>query len=92
MNSNQHVAESLRSLVVDLSEQVMNSTMNSVVLEPTITENESYSRKKDVVRKSIKCVKKQLEQMVSVEMMIETLEISLIKKYKPLMYLLYILQ
>ena len=87
VSSNQHVAESLRSLVVDLSGQVINSTMNSVLMEPMVSErnakhNESCSREKDVVKKSIERAKKQLEQIVSVELRMETLDISLIKKYK----------
>ena len=87
VSSNQHVAESLRTLVVDLSDQVVNSSMNSVLREPTGFEkdaryNESCLREKDVVKKSIERAKKQLEQVVSVELRMETLDISLIKKHK----------
>ena len=87
VSSNQHVAESLRTLVVDLSDQVINSSMNSVLREPIVIEkdarhNESCLREKDVVKKSIDRAKKQLEQVVSVELRMETLDISLIKKHK----------
>lgn len=58
MGSSRHVAESLRGLVVDLSEQVMNNSVSSAVLEPRIMEMgsrqmESYSREREVERKSI---------------------------------------
>ena len=87
MGSSRHVAESLRGLVVDLSEQVMNNSVSSAVLELRIMETgsrqmESYSRERDVVRKSIELAKKQLEQIISVSLMMDTLDISLIKKYK----------
>ena len=87
VSSNQHVAESLRTLVVDLSDQVINNSMNSTLREPVVTEkdaryNESCLREKDVVKKSIERAKKQLEQIVSVELRMETLDISLIKKHK----------
>ena len=87
VSSNQHVAESLRTLVVDLSDQVVNSSMNSVLREPIVIEkdarhNESCLREKDVVKKSIERARKQLEQVVSVELRMDTLDISLIKKHK----------
>ena len=84
---NKHVAESLRGLVVDLSEQVMNNSMNAALLEPRALEKdlrqtESNSREKEVVKKSIERAMKTLEQIASVDLMMNPLDILLIKKYK----------
>ena len=84
---NKHVAESLRGLVVDLSEQVMNNSMKAALLEPRALEKdlrqtESNSREKEVVKKSIERAMKTLEQIASVDLMMNPLDILLIKKYK----------
>lgn len=85
LDSSRHITKSLRGLVVDLSDQVVNSSMQSAITEPRMQEkdsrsSESHVRERDIVRKSIECVRKQLKQIVSVDLRMNPVDISLIKK------------
>jgi len=44
IDSSKHVAESQRGLVVDLSEQVMNNSINSTILESRVLEKDLRHR------------------------------------------------
>ena len=87
LDSSRHVTEGLRGLVVDLSDQGVNGSMLSAVAEPHIQDQgsqsfESHAREQDVVKKSIERARKQLRQIVSVDLRMSPVDISLIKKYK----------
>ena len=69
LDSSRHITESLRGLVVDLSDQVVNSSMLSAAAEPRIQDKDSrsfksHARERDVVRKSIERARKQLRQLM----------------------------
>ena len=87
LDSSRHITESSRGLVVDLSDQVVNSSMQSATAEPRMQDKdsrsfESHARERDIVRKSIERARKQLKQIVSVDLRMNPVDISLIKKYK----------
>ena len=79
--------EEIRGLVVNLSDQVVNNSINTAVLEPRVLEKdprstESHIREREIVKKSIEHAKKQLKQILSVDLRMNPVDISFIKKYK----------
>ena len=62
LDSSRHITESLRGLIVDLSDQVVNNSMQSVIVEPRVHEkdslsSESHVRKRDIVKEYRTCKK-----------------------------------
>ena len=63
LDSSRHVTEGLRGLVVDLSDQMVNNSMQHTLYEPRVQEKdsrsfESHTRERDLVRKSIERARK----------------------------------
>ena len=87
LDSSRHVTEGLRGLVVDLSDQMVNNSMQHMLHEPRVQEKdsrsfESHTRERDLVRKSIERARKQLQQIVIADLGSNPVDISLVKKYK----------
>ena len=87
LDSSRHVTEGLRGLVVDLSDQMVNNSMQHTLYEPRVQEKdsrsfESHTRERDLVRKSIERARKQLQQIVIADLGTSPVDISLVKKYK----------
>ncbi len=65
LDSSKHVTEGLRGLVVDLSDQIVNNSMQNILSKPRVQEMdsrtfESHTRERDLVKKSIERARKQL--------------------------------
>ena len=87
LDSSRHMTEGLRGLVVDLSDQIVNSSMQNILSEPRVQEKdfrsfESHTRERDLVKKSIERARKQLQQIVIADLGMNPVDISLVKKYK----------
>jgi len=73
--------------VLDLSEQVVNNSINATLLEPRASERdlsqmETNSREREIVRKGKERAKMQLRQVISNDLDTNSKDISLIKKHK----------
>ncbi len=87
LDSSKHVTEGLRGLVVDLSDQIVNNSMQSVLSESRVQEGESrtfesHARERELVKRSIERARKQLQQIVMADLGMNPVDISLVKKYK----------
>ena len=87
LDSSRNVTEGLRGLVVDLSDQIVNNSMQHTLYEPRVQEKdtrsfESHTRERDLVRKSIERARKQLQRIVIADLGVSPVGISLVKKYK----------
>ena len=85
LDSSRHVTEGLRGLVVDLSDQMVNNSMQHTLYEPRVPEKdsrsfESHTRERDLVRRSIERARKQLQQIVIADLGTISVDISLVKK------------
>ena len=87
LDTSRHATEGLRGLVVNLSEQVANTSYQPVTLgqfsprrDPT--SEESMLREREIIRKGIERAEKQLRQIILVDSAIDSKNISLIKKLK----------
>lgn len=73
--------------MIDLSEQVVNNSINATLLEPRASERdlsqmETNSREREIVRKGKERAKMQLRQVISNDLDTNSKDISLIKKHK----------
>lgn len=73
--------------MLDLSEQVVNNSINATLLEPRASERdlsqmETNSREREIVRKGKERAKMQLRQVISNDLDTNSKDISLIKKHK----------
>ena len=87
LSTSQYVTEGLRGLVVDLSDQMSNSSIPQIVLEENLVSRdnsgiETSRRECEVVRKGMQRTEKHLRQLILNDIDIEPVDISLIKKYK----------
>jgi hypothetical protein len=87
LDSSKHVTEGLRGLVVDLSDQIVNNSMQNVLSESRVQEwdsrtFESHARERDLVKRSIEQARKQLQQIVIADLGMSPVDIALVKKYK----------
>ena len=87
LSTSHYVTEGLRGLVVDLSDQVSNSSLPQLVLEENLMcrdnpDTETSKRECEVVRKGMQRTEKHLRQLILNDIHIEPVDISLIKKYK----------
>ena len=83
----QYVTEGLRGLVIDLSEQVSNSSIPQIVLDENLmsrdhSTKEINRRECQIVKKGIQRTEKHLKQLILNNLEMEPADISLIKKYK----------
>ncbi len=72
---------------MDLSDQIVNSSMQNVLNESRIMEGESrtvesHARERELVKRSIERARKQLQQIVLADLGMNPVNISLVKKYK----------
>ena len=80
-----HVTEGLRNLVVSLAEQVERTPSTPVpapLLNPDTICSDGTSREREIIRKGIERLEKQIEQLIKVDISSDLLDISLIKKCK----------
>ena len=77
MDSSKHVTEGLRCLVIDLSEQVVNNSISATILEPRNSQMDQGER--EIGRKGIEHVEKQLKQVISIDLNANSKDILLIK-------------
>ena len=87
LDYSRHVTEGLGGLVINLAEQVANTSVNALVSEPRTPERDqrstvSNTREQEIVRKGIERAEKQLRQIISNNLMESSKDISLIKKHK----------
>ena len=88
LSMSQYVTDGLRGLVVDLSEQLSNSSVPQVVLDESLRNKdqstwETNRRECEIVKKGIqRYTEKQLKQLILNNLEMESADISLIKKYK----------
>ena len=73
--------------MIDLSEQVVNNSINATLLEPRASERdlrqmETNSREREIVRKGKERAKMQLRQVISNDLDTNSKDISLINKHK----------
>ena len=83
----QHVTDGLRGLIVDMSEQISNSSVTKVVLDKGLRSKdhstlETNGRECEIVKKGIQRTEKQLKQLILNNLEMKSADISLIKKYK----------
>ena len=87
LSTSQYVTEGLRGLVVYLSDQVSNSSVPQIVLDENLSGRDNLSietsrRECEIVKKGIERTEKQLRQLILNDIQTESVDISLIKKYK----------
>ena len=87
LSTSHYVTEGLRGLVVDLSDQVSNSSLSQLVPEENLMcrdnpNTEISKRECKVVRKGMQRTEKHLRQLILNNIHVEPVDISLIKKYK----------
>ena len=87
LSTSHYVTEGLRGLVVDLSDQVSNSSLPQLVLNENQMSRDNQDtdtgrRECEVVRKGMQRTEKHLRQLILNDIHIEPVNISLIKKYK----------
>ena len=87
LSTSQHVIEGLRGLVVDLSDQVSNSSVQQIVLDGNFPGRDNLSMETDrreckIVKKGIERTEKQLRQLILNDIQMESVDISLNRKYK----------
>ena len=87
MTTSRYATEGLRGLVVDLSDQVSNVPPTQMLRDESLIlredfNSESSRRECEIVRKGIERMEKQLRQLIRSEIRMDSVDISLIKKYK----------
>ena len=87
MTTSRYATEGLRGLVVDLSDQVSNLPPTQIICDESLMlredfNSESSKRECEIVRKGIERTEKQLRQLIRNEIRMDSVDISLIKKYK----------
>ena len=87
LSMSQYVTDGLRGLVVDLSEQLSNSSVPQVVLDESLGIKDHLTmeisrRECEIVKKGIQRTEKHLKQLILDNLEMESADISLIKKYK----------
>ena len=87
LSTSQYVTEGLRGLVVDLSDQMSNTSIPQIVLEKNLVSRdnsgiETSRRECEVVRKGMQRTEKHLRQLILNDIDTEPVDTSLIKKYK----------
>ena len=87
LSMSQYVTVGLRGLVVDLSEQLSNSSVPQVVLDESLGNRDHSTmeisrRECKIVKKGIQRTEKHLKQLILNNLEMEPADISLIKKYK----------
>ena len=87
MNTSRYATEGLRGLVVDLSDQVSNVPPAQIIRDESLILREDFNAKSsrrecEIVRKGIERTEKQLRQLIRNEIRMDSVDISLIKKYK----------
>ena len=87
LSTSQYVTEGLRGLVVDLSDQMSNTSIPQIVLEENLVSRdnsgiETSRRECEVVRKGMQRTEKHLRQLILNDIDTEPVDTSLIKKYK----------
>ena len=85
MNTSRYATEGLRGIVVDLSEQVSNVPPAQILRDESCRDDfssESSRRECEIIRKGIERIEKQLRQLIRNEIRMDSVDISLIKKYK----------
>ena len=85
--TSRYATEGLRGLVVDLSDQVSNVPLPQMIRDESLIiredlNAESNRRECEIVRKGIERTEKQLRQLIRNEIQMDSVDISLIKKYK----------
>ena len=87
MATSRYATEGLRGLVVNLSDQVSNVPPTQIIRDESLIlredlNAESNRRECEIVRKGIERTEKQLRQLIRNEIQMDSVDISLIKKYK----------
>ena len=85
MNTSRYATEGLRGIVVDLSEQVSNVPPTQIFCDESCRDDfssEASKRECEIIRKGIERIEKQLRQLIRHEIRMDSVDISLIKKYK----------
>ena len=86
MATSRYATEGLRGLVVNLSDQVSNVPPTQMIRDESLIlrediNTESNRRECEIVRKGIERTEKQLRQLIRNEIQMDSVDISLIKKY-----------
>ena len=85
LDQNRYTTEGLRTVMADLSDQVVNASMNAAEPNPTVRlddDTETNRREREIVRKGIERTEKQLRQIILNDLETTGMDISLIKKFK----------
>ena len=87
LTTSRYATEGLRGLVVDLSDQVSNVPPTQLLRDESLLlkedfNSESIRRECEIVRKGIEQTEKQLRQLIRNEIWMDSVDISLIKRYK----------
>ena len=87
LETGRHVTEGLRGLVVNLSDQVSNKSIPQVIQDDSLmfrdhNSGEIAQRECEIVRKGIERTEKQLRQLILNDLSTESVDISLVWKYK----------
>ena len=87
LETGRHVTEGLRGLVVNLSDQVSNKSIPQVIQDDSLmfrdhNSGEITQRECEIVRKGIERTEKQLRQLILNDLSTESVDISLVWKYK----------
>ena len=87
LSMSQYVTDGLRGLIVDMSEQLSNSSVPQVVLDEGLRSKdhstlETNRRECEIVKKGIQRTEKQPKQLILNNLEMKSADISLIKKYK----------
>ena len=85
--TSRYATEGLRGLVVNLSDQVSSNPPTQIIRDETLVlrdevNTETNKRECEIVRKGIERTEKQLKQLILNDIYAESVDISLIKKYK----------
>ena len=87
MTTSRYAMEGLRGLVVDLSDQVSNIPPAQMIRDESLIFREDFNtessrRECEILRKGIERTEKQLRQLIRNEIPMDSVDISLIRKYK----------
>ena len=87
MRTSRYATEGLRGLVVNLSDQVSSNPPTQIIRDESLTYRDDLNaemskRECEIVRKGIERNEKQLKQLIMNDIQTDSVDISLIKKYK----------
>ena len=87
LSMSQHVTDGLRGLIVDMSEQLSNSSVSQAVLDESLRSKDHSTleidrRECEIVKKGIQRTEKQLKRLILNGLEMKPADISLIRKYK----------